>query len=112
MLLIRKSDGMFVGGSGLHRIDWTVPKFEIGYWVRTSLQGQGYITEAVNGITDFAFTVLHARRIEIRCDARNTRSAAVAERAGYTLEARFHHDCRGVDGDLRDTLIYVKFPPG
>jgi RimJ/RimL family protein N-acetyltransferase len=36
----------------------------------------------------------------------------VAERAGYTLEARFHHDCRGVDGDLRDTLIYVKFPPG
>jgi hypothetical protein len=21
-----------VGSSGLHRIDWGVPKFEIGYW--------------------------------------------------------------------------------
>ena len=31
MALIRKSDGMFVGGSGLHRINWTVPKFEIGF---------------------------------------------------------------------------------
>lgn len=111
MVLIRKSDGLLVGGSGLHRIDWSVPRFEIGYWVRTSLQGQGYITEAVNGITDFTLNILGAQRIEIRCDARNTRSAAVAQRAGYTLEARFHHHLRGVDGSLRDTLIFVKFPP-
>jgi len=110
MALFRKSDGMFVGGSGLHRIDWSVPRFEIGYWVRTQLQGQGYITEAVLGITEFALNTLGAKRIEIRCDAHNTRSAAVAERAGYTLEARFHHDSRGTDGSLRDTLIYVRFP--
>jgi RimJ/RimL family protein N-acetyltransferase len=68
------------------------------------------MTEAVNGITAFAFHYLRAQRIEIRCDARNTRSAAVAERAGYTLEARFHHHMRAVDGTLRDTLIYVRFP--
>ncbi len=72
--------------------------------------GQGYVTEAVLGITDFAFKYLGAQRIEIRCDLRNTRSTAVAERAGYTLEARFHHHVRGTDGNLRDTLIYVRFP--
>jgi RimJ/RimL family protein N-acetyltransferase len=108
--LFRQPDGVFVGGSGLHRMDWSVPRFEIGYWVRTSLQGQGYITEAVNGITAFAFSVLKAQRIEIRCDVRNTRSAAVAERAGYALEARLHHNTRAPDGSLRDTLIYVRFP--
>src|SRR5512145_1492758 len=48
LYLFRKSDGLFVGGSGLHRIDWSVPRLEIGYWVRASLEGQGYITEAVN----------------------------------------------------------------
>ncbi|MBI5958666.1 MAG: GNAT family N-acetyltransferase [Chloroflexi bacterium] len=110
LILWRKSDGLFVGGSGLHRLDWSVPCVEIGYWVRTSLAGQGYITEAVNGITAFAFEYLHAERIEIRCDARNVRSAAVAERAGYVLEARFHHHARAVDGGLRDTLVYAKFP--
>lgn len=111
LLLWRKSDGRFVGGSGLHRIDWTVPCMEIGYWCRTSLAGQGYITEAVIGITRFAFEHLHAQRIEIRCDARHTRSAAVAERAGYVLEARLHHHVRTPDGaSLRDTLIYVAFP--
>jgi RimJ/RimL family protein N-acetyltransferase len=109
LTLWRKTDGRFVGGSGLHRIDWDARCFEIGYWIRASLSGQGYMTEAVRGITQFAFAHLGAQRIEIRCDARNTRSAAVAERAGYTLEARLQRQARGIDGSLRDTLIYVKF---
>ncbi len=107
LILLRKEDGLFVGGSGLMCRDWNVPFFEIGYWVRTSLQGQGYITEAVLAQTRFAFDVLGARRIEIRCDARNTRSARVAERAGYTLEGRLRHFARAVDGTLADILIYA-----
>jgi RimJ/RimL family protein N-acetyltransferase len=109
LTLWRKSDGVLVGGSGLHRIDWDARCFEIGYWIRTSLSGQGYMTEAVRGITRFAFAHLDAQRIEIRCDALNTRSAAVAKRAGYALEARLQRQARGVDGELRDTLIFVRF---
>jgi ribosomal-protein-serine acetyltransferase len=108
LMLWRKSDDLYVGGSGLHRIDWSVPKFEIGYWVRASLQGQGYITEAVNGIAFFAFDTLQAERVEIRCDSRNTRSAAVAQRAGFTLEATLRRDSRTPSGDLRDTLVFSK----
>ncbi len=107
LALFRKSDGCYVGNSGLHRIDWDVPRFEIGYWVRTSLQGQGYITEAVNGITKFAFELLGAERMEIRCDARNERSAAVARRAGYVQEAKLRCESRAPDGSLRDTLIFA-----
>lgn len=112
MVLFRKQDGLFVGGSGLHSIDWSVPVMEIGYWLRTSLVGQGYMTEAVRAITAFAWRELRAERLEIRMDSRNTRSAAVAERAGYTREASLRHQARGVDGSLRDTLIYVKLAPG
>ena len=111
LTLWRKRDGVLVGASGLHRIDWSVPCVEIGYWCRTSMTGRGYITEAVVGITEFAFEHLHAQRIEIRMDARNTASIAVAERAGYALEARLAHHTRAVDGSLCDTLIYVMFPP-
>ncbi len=106
MLLFRKSDGLYVGGSGLHRIDWSVPAFEIGYWIRKSLEGQGYVIEAVNGITQFAFERLSAERIEIRCDSRNTRSANVAQRAGYTQEATIRHDSWASDGTLRNTFIF------
>lgn len=108
LLLVNKKTGQLVGSSGLHRIDWQVRKFEIGYWVRTSCAGQGYITEAVAAIADFAIQELLANRLEIRCDSRNTQSARVAERAGFTLEGILRNDKLDVQGALRDTMIYSK----
>lgn len=105
-LMFRKEDGLLVGGIGLHRIDWNVPKFEIGYWLRTSMHSKGYMLEAVNGLTRFTFETLHAERIEIRCDENNEKSAAVARRAGYTLEGCLRNDGRNVDGNLRSTLVF------
>lgn len=109
LLLFLKGTATLVGSSGLHRINWNVPRFEIGYWARTPYAGQGYITEAVNGIAAFAFELLGARRVEIRCDSQNVRSAAVARRCGFEHEATLRHDDRQPrTGELRDTLIFVK----
>lgn len=106
--LILKETGQLVGCSGLHRIDWRARRFEIGYWVRTSFRGQRLITEAVEAIVKFAVQELEANRIEIRCDARNKRSARVAERSGFTLEGILRRDERAVDGTLRDTMVFSK----
>lgn len=108
LLLLMKDTGELVGSSGLHRIDWQARKFEIGYWVRTSYGGQGYITEAVDAITAFAARELQAGRIEIRCDSRNVRSAKVAERLGFSLEGVLRNDRCDVDGFLRDTMVFSK----
>jgi RimJ/RimL family protein N-acetyltransferase len=108
LLLIDKAGGRLVGASGLHRIDWEARKFEIGYWLRTSCTGQGYMTEAVEAITRFAIRQLQANRIEIRCDARNVRSARVAERLGFTLEGILRRDTIATDGSLRDTMVFSK----
>jgi len=111
LLLFLKGTHTLVGGSGLHRIDWDVPRFEIGYFVRQRFAGQGYITEAVRGIAHFAFETLGARRVEIHCDERNERSRRVAERAGFELEATLRNHSVAPDGRLRDTLIYVRLEP-
>jgi RimJ/RimL family protein N-acetyltransferase len=108
-LLIKGTDTL-VGSSGLHRIDWSVPRFEIGYWCRTRFAGRGYVTEAVRGITAFAFDVLGARRLEIRCDTRNHRSARVAERAGFRLEGELRNAEVDPGGEPRNTLVYALIP--
>ncbi len=105
--LYLKGTDTLVGSSGLQGIDWDVPKFEIGYWCRTKFTGQGYVTEAVLGITAFAFDALGARRVEIRCDSRNLPSARVAERAGYLLEGELRNNEVGTDGEPRDILTYA-----
>ncbi len=106
MTIWRKADLHFVGNTGLHAINWEQRKFEIGYWLRTSAYGQGYMTEAVNGLTRFCFEELEATRVEIRCDADNDRSAAVARRAGYTQEAHLRSEGLNTAGVLSDTLIF------
>lgn len=108
LYMFRKSSGRFVGSAGLHRINWDVGRFEISYWIRTSESGQGLVTEAVHGIVHWASDHLHARRIEIRCDARNLRSRKVAERAGFHLEAVLRQDEPDVEGLPSDSPIYVK----
>ena len=108
--LYLKGTETLVGSSGLHRIHWEVPKFEIGYWCRTLFTGRGYTTEAVRGIAAFAFDALGARRVEIRCDSRNLPSARVAERAGFRLEGELRNNEVATDTGLRDTLIYAMIP--
>ena len=108
LVLALKGNGQIIGGSGLHRIDWKARKFEIGYWIQTAYSKQGYVTEAVNAITQFAMTELEANRIEIRCDARNENSANVARRCGFMLEGILRKEKCAVDGSSQDTMVFAK----
>lgn len=98
------------GGIGIHHPRWDVPAFEIGYWVRADAEGHGYATEAAGLLTDYLLTRQGAQRVQIRCDARNARSAAVARRLGYMLEGTLRHAERAIDGTLEDTLIFARIP--
>lgn len=109
--LFLKGTQTLVGCSSLHRIDWEIPRFEIGYWCRKRFEGQGFISEAVTGLVHFAVEELGAKRIEIRCDARNERSRKVAERAGFNLDGVFRQDERDFRGELCDTLVFSRIYP-
>jgi len=109
--LFLKGTDTYVGGSGLHRIDWSVPRFEIGYWLRTSMTGHGYVTEAVKRVNAFAFEELGAQRVEIRMSTRNVKSRRVAERAGFPLESIMRKEGRELDGSLRDSCIFAMIAP-
>jgi RimJ/RimL family protein N-acetyltransferase len=83
-----KENQQFIGSTGMHRRTRN-GIFEIGYWVHQAFQGQGYITEAAQALTNFAFEYLHAEKVEIRCGERNIKSAQVSQRLNFTLEYTF-----------------------
>ena len=101
-------EGELLGGTGLHRIDWTLRRFEIGYWRKTGCGGRGVITEAVKAMARLAFDALGARRVELRMDDNNERSWKVAERAGFTLEALLRFDAVTPHGEPRSTRVYAR----
>ena len=106
MHLFSKGTDTLVESSGLHRIDWAVPKFEIGYWCRTQFAGCGYVTEAVCGISSFAFDVLGANRLKIQCDPNNLPSRRVAKKAGFCQEGELRNNVVGSDGDPKNALVF------
>ncbi len=106
LLMVERASGEIVGATGYPRLDWDVPKFEIGYWVRSDRVGRGYASESTWALTRHAFEVLAANRVELRMDDRNRQSWRVAERFGFELEAMLKNEVRVPDGSLRDTRIY------
>ena len=97
-----------IGMCGTPRLNWAVPMFEIGYWLRTPYCESGYMNEAVRAVERLCFDLFEAQWIEIRCDARNARSRRVAERAGYMLEGILRRRERAPAGELRDSCVYAK----
>jgi RimJ/RimL family protein N-acetyltransferase len=108
-LIFDRFNGHLIGSTGLHRINWNIRSFEIGYWIDTRYSGNGYITEAVEGLMNFAVTELQAKRIEIRCDTKNERSRKIPEKLGFLLEGTLHCQDVSVDGRTpRDTFVFAK----
>ena len=108
MLMFDPSGKELMGSTGLHYIDWNVPKLEIGAWINTPFEGKGYAKEAVGALTEFAFKELKANRVQLRCQARNLRSKKLIESLNFDFEGVMKNDIRGTDGVLVDMLVYSK----
>ncbi len=107
LFIFNKEDQQFIGCTGYHHYDWEIPCLETGYWLRSSALRQGYMTEAINALTQYAFRVLKIKRMAITCEKNNTRSRKIPERLGYTLEATLKANRRNlITNELADTLIY------
>ena len=98
----------FLGACGLEWIDWDLRGFEIGYWLRTSSVGKGYMTEAVETLEIHLFEQCQARRVSIKCDVLNHRSSAIAKRLGYELEGVHRNERLNPNGELQDTMVWAK----
>jgi ribosomal-protein-serine acetyltransferase len=79
----------------------------LGYWIGGEYEGKGLATKAVLSLVAYAFDVLKLARIEIRCEPANTRSIAVAERAGFRREGLLR-DAICVRGVLQDLVLFAR----
>lgn len=101
-----KKTGEFVAQIYVGPVDWSLPEFQIGYFVDVNHEGQGYVTEAVKATLRVLFTQLNAHRVRLACDETNSRSIRVAERCSMTREGYLRENKRNPDGTYGSSLIY------
>lgn len=109
MVAFEKATGEFVGGTGLHRFDWSTRICEIGYWCRQSMQGKGYATEITKALVRYAFDVIDANKVIICHADGNEASKRVIEKAGFNGEYITIKDQALPNGEFVDHHFYSVF---
>lgn len=89
----------------------TLSAIEVGFtWLAASAQGSGMNAEAKYLLFRHAFEVWGVSRVDLKTDARNSRSRAAIERVGARFEGVLRNWSRswapGEDGLLRDSAIF------
>lgn len=85
--LARKDNGHVIGGISLH-MNWRRDDAILGAIINRQEKGQGFMTEALQGVMEIAFTQLNLHRLHAVCDVDNIPMQRVLEKCGMRLEGR------------------------
>jgi ribosomal-protein-alanine N-acetyltransferase len=97
-----------VGGIGLERQhDVHRLTAELGYWLGCDYWGRGIATQAIVGVTTWAFGALDLQRVFAQPLAENLASCRALEKAGFVLEGTLRRSAIK-DGVIRDQRMYAQ----
>lgn len=81
-----KETGRVIGTISFIWIEYEHGSAELGYSLGQPYWGNGYMTEALDAMLDFAFDTLHLNRVEAQFDVRNAASGRVMQKVGMKKE--------------------------
>lgn len=76
----------FVGCIDVKRAEWLNGTCEIGYWTMPEHRGHGYMSQALDILSDWVLREQGFSRVEVRVATENHASQRVAEKAGFVRE--------------------------
>jgi RimJ/RimL family protein N-acetyltransferase len=86
LAILEGATDRMIGDCGLHSLE-DARQMEVGITMAPAVQHQGYATEALGCLLEFAFRALNAHRISAITDAENVAAASLFHRLGFRKEA-------------------------
>jgi ribosomal-protein-alanine N-acetyltransferase len=84
--IIRRSDGVLIGGTGIGQVDWQNGTAIFGYVLRREAWGHGFATEAGFAVVNWAFSQLQLKSLIAHCDPQNQASMRVLSKLGFSQQ--------------------------
>jgi ribosomal-protein-serine acetyltransferase len=75
-----------IGGIGMHNWDHRIRKAQLGYWLVKDEEGKGVLQRCATVLISYLFEQVQLNKLELHYLPNNKRSAAVAQRLGFTIE--------------------------
>jgi RimJ/RimL family protein N-acetyltransferase len=107
--IFSQDESRLLGGTGFHLREGPLSKLcaECGMFIRADAAGAGLGTRVLRAMLAWGFEAWPWLRVSWRCDARNTASIRVAEKAGMLREGVLRGQAAEVGDDRRDTLCFA-----
>lgn len=103
--IVLNETGKLIGTLGLYKIDCENHRATLGFDLLPEHWGNGYMTEAVGALLNYAFAKLKLNRIQASAEPANMRSIRCMERCGFKKEGVM----RQLDyykGGYHDDVVY------
>jgi len=97
--LWHRATGRFVGETGLYDVSGS--RCTVGYWLRVTARGHGFVDEALSALERHAFRVLGLNVIEAHIAPDNVASRRVVDRHGYEAIGARMADASGMARQTR-----------
>ena len=81
----------FLGGTGFHRRTLNSLGLEVGYWMRSSMAGQGLATAVTRSLIVYGFEYLGLKRVQCGYNSSNEASSRVNDKCGFKIEGIFRN---------------------
>ena len=85
-VLKEKENHTLIGLVYLKELDWVKKQGELAYAMSYQAEGNGYMTETIHAISDWALQKLQLKTLQIIVHHTNIGSVRVAEKCGFTLQ--------------------------
>lgn len=106
-LMFRAEDDALIGGVTLSNVRRGVAQSgSLGYWVGEPFARQGYMTEGLRAVLDFAFDRLALHRIEAACLPANRASQGLLLKTGFKEEGYSRQYLR-INGRWQDHRLFA-----
>ena len=102
---LETKDGVYLGGIGLHRIDWENSNAEVGIVIgKKEYWNKGYGTDAMMTLLECAFDRMNLHRVYLKVYDFNVRGIKSYEKCGFRREGALRDDLY-VNGKYHDSII-------
>jgi [ribosomal protein S5]-alanine N-acetyltransferase len=106
-LLFRLEDDALLGGIGLTNVRRGVAESaSLGYWVGERFARQGYMTEGLQLVLNFAFQRARLHRVEAACLPHNAASRGLLLKSGFREEG-YARGYLCIDGRWQDHVLFA-----
>ena len=107
LFIISRDDGALMGAITLDNIRRGPNQTAtMGYWIGSPYAREGFMSEAIFGLVNYAFGALDISRIESACLPENTPSRKLLEKCGFKYEGVAQAYIQ-IDGRWRTHVLYA-----